>query len=108
MSDEPTYIDWLTTIEPEEVCEIASKYGNRYAEITEEQIEELRAGKVLCYVDEYGIFIRLKRSDIVVRVHFIDTRSRRAILRKSGCTFRGGFIRVYFKRGYSHQHKQGW
>lgn len=58
MSDEPTYIDWLTTIEPEEVCEIASKYGNRYAEITEEQIEELRAGKVLCYVDEYGIFIR--------------------------------------------------
>lgn len=45
MSDEPTYIDWLTTIEPEEVCEIASKYGNRYAEITEEQIEELRAGR---------------------------------------------------------------
>ena len=39
MSDEPTYIDWLTTIEPEEVCEIASKYGNRYAEITEEHIK---------------------------------------------------------------------
>ena len=59
MSDEPTYIDWLTTIEPEEVCEIASKYGNRYAEITEEQIEELRAGKVLCYVDEYLSLIHI-------------------------------------------------
>lgn len=61
MPDEPTYTDWLTTIEPNEVGEVASKYGNRYAEITEEQIEELRSGKVLCYVDEYGIFIKLKR-----------------------------------------------
>ena len=61
MPDEPAYTDWLTTIEPEEVSEVASKYGNRYVEITEEQIEELRAGKVLCYVDEYGIFIKLKK-----------------------------------------------
>lgn len=106
MSDEPTYIDWLTTIEPEEVCEIASKYGNRYAEITEEQIEELRAGKVLCYVDEYGIFIRLKKGVIfVVRVHFIDTRSRRAILRKSGCALRSSPVCAHFKRGYLHQHQ---
>lgn len=61
MPDEPAYIDWLTTIEPEAVAEASSKYGNRYVEITEEQIDDLRAGKVLCYVDEYGIFIRLKK-----------------------------------------------
>lgn len=61
MPNEPAYVDWLTTIEPEEVNKVASKYGNRYAEITEEQIEDLKAGKVLCYVDEYGIFIKLKK-----------------------------------------------
>lgn len=57
MSDEPTYIDWLTTIEPEEVCEIA------------------------------------------------DTRSRRAILRKSGCALRSSPVCAHFKRGYLHQHQ---
>lgn len=61
MPDEPAYTDWLITIEPGEVDKASSQYGNRYVEITEEQIEELRAGKVLCYVDEYGIFIKLKK-----------------------------------------------
>ena len=61
MPDEPAYTDWLSTIGPEEVDRVSSQYGNRYVEITEEQIEDLRAGKVLCYVDEYGIFIKLKK-----------------------------------------------
>lgn len=61
MPDEPAYTDWLTTIEPEDVGKVASKYGNRYAEITEGQIEDLKAGKILCYVDEYGIFIKLNK-----------------------------------------------
>lgn len=61
MPDEPAYTDWFTTIEPEDVDKVASKYGNRYVEITEEQIEDLKAGMVLGYVDEYGIFIKLKK-----------------------------------------------
>jgi len=61
MPDKPVYTDWLTTFEPEEVGKVASKYGNRYVGITAEQIEELKAGKVLCYVDEYGFFIKLKK-----------------------------------------------
>lgn len=57
MPDEPAYIDWLTTIEPEAVAEASSKYGNRYVEITEEQ----------------GVIF-------VVRAHFDNPRSRRGIL----------------------------
>lgn len=69
MSDEPTYIDWLTTIEPEEVCEIASKYGNRYAEITEEQIEELRAGDVLFVA---ALFALISNVDISININKED------------------------------------
>lgn len=61
MPYELAYTDWLTTIEPENVDKVASKYGNRYVEITEEQIEDLKAGKILSYVDEYGFFIKLKK-----------------------------------------------
>lgn len=61
--DELEYTDSLFAIDPEEVCGRSSIYGNRYVEITADDIEELKAGKVLCYVDEYGIFIKLKAED---------------------------------------------
>ncbi len=62
--DDLSYDYWLSTIEPGEVCGCSSIFGNRYVEITSEQIEDLKAGKVLCYVDEYGIFIKLKSEEL--------------------------------------------
>lgn len=61
MPDKPACTDWLTIIEPEDVGKVASKYGNRYAEITEGKVEDLKAEKILCYVNEYGIFIKLNK-----------------------------------------------
>ena len=46
-----------------EVCAAASIYGNRLILITEEDIEELRNGKVLSFLDEYGIFIAMDKGD---------------------------------------------
>ncbi len=58
---EIAYTESLGVIDPGEVCGVSSIFGNRYVEITADQIEDLKAGKVLCYVDEYGIFIKLKK-----------------------------------------------
>lgn len=51
----------LYDIDMIEVCKESSIYGNRYFSITEENIEALRAGKVLCSIDEYGMFIALRQ-----------------------------------------------
>lgn len=57
----PTTIDRfderLDLCEINEVCECGSIYGNSYFAITDEDIESLKAGKVLYMVDEYGTFI---------------------------------------------------
>lgn len=57
----PTTIDrFVVRLEPcemNEVCENGSLWGNFYFFITDEDIEALKAGKVLYMVDEYGTFI---------------------------------------------------
>ena len=45
----------------DEVCRYSSIFGNRYYTITDEDIDDMRQGKVLTSVDEYGTFIRLKK-----------------------------------------------
>lgn len=44
----------------DESCQKESIFGNRYFKIGKEDIEALKEGKVLYYVDEYGTFIALK------------------------------------------------
>lgn len=55
--------DDLRIIEPEEIPEVRSKWGNNYHIITREQLVALEEGKVICYVDEYGTFIKLEDLD---------------------------------------------
>ena len=49
----------LSSITPEEIEESASVFGNFYFGVTAEQLEELKAGRVLYSRDEYGIFFAL-------------------------------------------------
>lgn len=44
----------------DETCQKESIYGNRYFKIGKEELAALISGKVLYYVDEYGMFIVLK------------------------------------------------
>lgn len=46
-------------VDRNEVCVEGSLYGNYHFKITEEDIQALREGKVLGYVDEYGMFISM-------------------------------------------------
>ena len=39
------------------MCENGSEYGNRYCGITDEDIEKLKNGDILYFVDEYGYFL---------------------------------------------------
>ncbi len=41
----------------ETVCASGSLWGNFHFAITDQQIEDLKAGKVLYFLEEYGIFI---------------------------------------------------
>lgn len=64
----PSSIDWcddsVEMINADEMCIFSSPWGNSCSFITEEQIEELKQGKVI-YVDdgEYCHFIALKRDN---------------------------------------------
>lgn len=49
----------LSSIAPEEIEEKGSVFGNFYFGVTAEQLEELKAGRVLYSRDEYGIFLAL-------------------------------------------------
>lgn len=54
------------SIEPteEEIAKYSSKWGNRWVEITDEDIEDLRNGKILRYSDgEYATFVVLKEKE---------------------------------------------
>lgn len=57
-------IEWFDeqfgTCEIDEVCRRASIFGNSYYVISKEDLDDLRAGKVLFSVDEYGTFIILE------------------------------------------------
>ena len=56
---EPVFEDELSSIAPEEIEKNSSLFGNFCFGVTAEQLEELKAGRVLFYTDEYGIFIAL-------------------------------------------------
>ena len=51
----------LKIVERRDSCAPSSIFGNYCYEITEEHIQALREGKILCDVDEYGFFIGLKK-----------------------------------------------
>lgn len=50
----------LEIIEPEEILEVRSEWGNDYHIITREQLAALEEGKILYWTDEYGTFIKLE------------------------------------------------
>lgn len=53
----------MEIIEPDEICRKSSLFGNYYLSITEKELEALKSGKVLFTIDEYGVFIGLKKGD---------------------------------------------
>lgn len=53
------FTEELDITDREAVCQKESFWGNFHFAITEEQIEALKAGKVLYFVDEYGFFIAM-------------------------------------------------
>ena len=61
----PSSLDWcdgpVEMIDADEICMCSSRFGNSLSFITEEQIEELKQGKVV-YIDdgEYCHFIAFK------------------------------------------------
>lgn len=56
---EPVFEDELLSIAPEEIEENASIFGNFCFGVTAEQLEELKAGRVLFSRGEYGVFFAL-------------------------------------------------
>lgn len=54
LCDEP-----FEVIERREMCAKSSIFGNYYLQLTEENIEALRAGKVLFVGDEYGVLVSM-------------------------------------------------
>lgn len=66
---EPSTVNWcdepVDMIEVDRMCENSSIFGNTYNFITEEQLNELRAGKAIWVGDgEYCHFIILKPEDV--------------------------------------------
>ena len=53
----------LSTCEIGETCERASIFGNCFYRLTDEDIDALKAGKVLFSVDEYGFFIAYQKKE---------------------------------------------
>ena len=62
-SDESWFDYRFDICEIDEVCRKDSIFGNAYFKITKKQLEALKAGKVLYWVDEYGTFIILEQED---------------------------------------------
>lgn len=65
----PSTIDWFNDsfgqYDVNEVCRNDSIFGNRYFYITDADINALKSGKVLYYVDEYGIFIAYRADEVM-------------------------------------------
>ena len=60
-SDKSWFTDSLGVCDEGEVCIRGSIFGNSYFVITAEQLEQLKQGKVLYDLDEYGTFIMLEQ-----------------------------------------------
>lgn len=64
---EPSTQDWcdgrLSRCDISQMCEKSSIFGNNYFYLDDEDIEALKNGKILFYVDEYGIFIGYREGD---------------------------------------------
>lgn len=64
---QPASAEWFDekfeTIEMADVCRNGSLFGNDFFALTDDDINALKEGKVLFYLDEYGTFIAYKRSD---------------------------------------------
>ena len=62
----PSTLEWFDdefeVCEVDEVCRNCSPFGNSYIKLTENDIEQLRQGKVLYQMGEYGTFIALEGS----------------------------------------------
>lgn len=59
--------DQAKVIEPNEMCRKGSIFGNEYYYITEEQLKQLKNGKVImCNINggEYMCFVALKRGEL--------------------------------------------
>lgn len=61
----PSDINWcdekLKVCESNQMCRKSSIFGNFYFQLTDDDIEKLKQGKILFTVDEYGIFIGYKK-----------------------------------------------
>ena len=53
----------FSTCEIGETCERESIFGNYLYRLTDEDIDALKAGKVLFSVDEYGVFIAYQKKE---------------------------------------------
>lgn len=51
----------LTQCEMDQVCRRCSIFGNDFIIITDEDIEALKNGKVLYRIDEYGLFLVIRK-----------------------------------------------
>ena len=74
-SNEKWFSDKLNACDLDEVCLRSSIFGNRYFEITMEDIQDLIEGKVLYYVGEYGYFLYLydkEKEDYAKRIKDLE------------------------------------
>ena len=56
--------DTIQMVDANKVDALSSPWGNSYCYITEEQLEELKNGKIIYFNDgEYGNFIELKKGE---------------------------------------------
>lgn len=60
VSNEHFCTDYFQVHEAEDICRVGSTRGNEFVYITDQDIEALKAGKVLFGEDEYGLFLKYK------------------------------------------------
>lgn len=55
------FSDHFSQCDIDDVCRLASIYGNDLFVLTDENIEALKAGKIIFSVGEYGTFVAYKK-----------------------------------------------
>ena len=56
-------LDKFKIIDKSEIKKHASRFGNYDFEVTQEDLTALQNGKVLSFLDEYGIFVHMKEKE---------------------------------------------